>query len=80
MKPKKRPESKTCSVCKKAPWRCRSCGRMTCEHLCRFKKKDGTATWIGSKVRVIPGSVADALKACGYTVSNIITASEAEAA
>lgn len=28
----------------RASWKCRACGRMTCEHLCSLKTKDGAAT------------------------------------
>jgi hypothetical protein len=41
-------ETKVCRICAnaaKAPflWRCRNCGRKTCEHLCGFKTADDTA-------------------------------------
>ena len=36
---------KICTVAKRnAPWRCRKCQRNCCEHRCRYKKDDGTAT------------------------------------
>jgi hypothetical protein len=35
---------KRCRRCCKAAWRCRRCGARCCEHLCGFKKPDGTAS------------------------------------
>jgi len=33
-------------LARKSPWRCRACGRYTCEHLCGLKDKRGMATCV----------------------------------
>jgi hypothetical protein len=47
-------KAKRCLCCKResrATWKCRDCGRETCEHFCGNKSDDGTATCGGCRIK-----------------------------